>query len=91
VRYRSDLRIPIRKGEPWPGFGGAIFEGIVGKDNPMDKDHSLFFLGLKANALVHEDGVGRWNRADKKLLLRRSWTHGFLACSIAVDPQSGQV
>jgi hypothetical protein len=63
----------------------------VGKDDAMDKDHSLFFLGLKANAIVYEDGTGRWSRADKKLLLRRSRTHDFLACSIAVDPQSGQV
>jgi hypothetical protein len=40
----------------------------VGKDDAMDKDHSLFFLGLKANAIVYEDGTGIWNRAGKRLL-----------------------
>jgi len=27
-------------------LGGAIFDGIVGKDDAMDENYSLFFLGL---------------------------------------------
>ena len=46
----------------------------------MDEDHSLFFFGLDANAIVDEDGTGSWRRAGKQLLLRWGRTHGFLAC-----------
>jgi hypothetical protein len=40
-------------------FGGAIFDGIVGKDDTMDKDHSLFSLSLKAKKTGPDDGAGR--------------------------------
>ena len=50
------------------GFGRAIVNGVMGKDDPVDEDHSLFFLGLKADAIVYEDGTGIWNRAGKRLL-----------------------
>jgi hypothetical protein len=63
-------------------LGGAIFDGIVGKDDAMDENYSLFFLGLDTNAIVNEDGAGSWSRAGKKLLLTWHRAHSFLACPI---------
>jgi hypothetical protein len=63
-------------------LGGAICDGIVGKDDAMDENYSLLFLGLDANAIVNEDGTGSWSRAGKKLLLTWHRAHGFLACPI---------
>jgi hypothetical protein len=82
VRYRSDPRIPIRKRNHGVRLGSAIFDRIVGKDNAMDENYSLFFLGLDTNAIVNEDGTGSWSRASKKLLLSWRGAHSFLACPI---------
>ena len=39
--------------------------GYVGKDDAMDENYSLFFLGLDTNAKVNGDGTGSWSRADR--------------------------
>lgn len=52
------------------GFGRAIVDGVVSKDNTLDEHHSLFFFGLQANAIVDEDGTRRWTRLGKQLRLR---------------------
>jgi hypothetical protein len=54
----------------------------VGKDDAMDENYSLFFLGLDTNAIVNEDGTGSRSRAGKKLLLTWRRAHSFLACPI---------
>ena len=58
-------------------LGSAICDGIVGKDDAMDENYSLFFLGLDTNAIVNEDGTGSWSRAGKKLLLTWRRAHSF--------------
>jgi hypothetical protein len=40
------------------GFGSAIFDRVVGKDDTMDRNHALVFLGLNTNTIVDEDGTG---------------------------------
>ena len=62
----------------------------MGEDDAMDEEHSLALLGLNANVIVDEDGTGGRGRMSKKLLLRCSRAHGFLACSISADSKSGQ-
>jgi hypothetical protein len=64
------------------GLGSTIFNGIVGKDDAMDENYSLFFLGLYTNAIVYKNSTGSWSRAGKKLLLRWRRAHSFLACPI---------
>jgi hypothetical protein len=64
------------------GLGSTIFDGIVGKDDAMDENYSLFFLGLYTNAIVYKNSTGSWSRTGKKFLLRWRRAHGFLACPI---------
>jgi hypothetical protein len=47
------------------GFGRTIINGVMRKDDTFDKNHSLFFLGLNANAIVDKDGTRRWSGTDK--------------------------
>ncbi len=58
----------LKKQNHGVGLGGAIFDGVVGKDDAMDRNHSLAFLGLNTNTIVDEDGTGIRTRVGKKLL-----------------------
>jgi hypothetical protein len=62
------------------GFGRTIINGVMRKDDTLDKNHSLFFLGLNANAIVDKDGTRRWSGTDKKLFLVWSRMHRFFVC-----------
>ena len=63
------------------GFGRTIIDGVVRKDDALDKNHSLFLFGLKhANArIVNKNGTRRWSATDKKLFWWWSRMHLFLA------------
>jgi len=62
------------------------------KDDTLDKNHSLFFLGLNANAIVDKDGTRRWSGANKKFFLVWSRMHRFLVCLMGPRiEKSGQV
>jgi len=62
------------------------------KDHALDKNHSLFFLGLNANAIIDKDGTRRWSGANKKFFLVWSRMHRFLVCLMGPRiEKSGQV
>src|SRR6267154_1562919 len=68
----------LKKQNHGVGLGSAIFDGVVGKDDAMDGNHSLVFLGLNTNAIVDDDGTGDFSRVGKKLIfIRRGRTHCF--------------
>jgi hypothetical protein len=73
------------------GFGRTILNRVMGEDDAMDEEDSLALLGLNTNAIVYEDGTGGRSWVGKKLFLRYSRAHGFLACSISTDSKSGQI
>jgi hypothetical protein len=78
----------LEKQDHGVGLGGAIVDGVVRKNDAMDSNHSLVFLGLNTNAIVDEDGTGRSSWVGKELLLKWSRTHLFLSPT-ATDRKSG--
>jgi hypothetical protein len=76
MRCRASSRPFIQRN----GLSCAIFDGVVGKDYTMDRNHSLVFLDLNTNAIVDEDGTGDFNGVGKKLHSKgRGRTHWFLS------------
>ncbi len=45
----------------------------------MDGEYSLALLGLNANAIVYEDGIGGKSRKGKKILLSCIRAHRFFS------------
>jgi hypothetical protein len=56
-------------------FRGVVLDGVMGKDDAMNQNHSLLSLGLDTNVMVHHRTTRKGNRSRQKFGLLGRWTH----------------